>query len=120
MKSTFLGFALLITLSINAQENKSIGKLDEKKKVYEVLASCGTCNFKMKAPGCPLAIKLEGKYYFVDGTKIDDHGDAHADDGFCNAIKKAKVQGSIKGDRFNATYFEIVKTKPLDATSTKE
>jgi hypothetical protein len=109
MKSILSIFALLFSLSINAQEKKSTGKFDEKKKSYEVLASCGTCNFKMKAPGCPLAIKLEDKYYFVEGTKIDDHGDAHAEDGFCNVIKKAKVQGTIKGDSFTTSYFEIIK-----------
>ena len=109
MKSAFLIMALLFSVGTYAQEKKSTGKFDENKKTYEVLASCGTCNFKMKAPGCPLAIKLDGKYYFVDGTKIDDHGDAHADDGFCNVIKKAKVQGTVKGDRFTASYFEIIK-----------
>jgi hypothetical protein len=65
----------------------------------------------MKAPGCPLAIKMDDKFYLVEGTKIDDHGDAHADDGFCNAIKKAKVQGTVEGDKFKVTYFEIVKEK---------
>jgi len=109
MKSLLVSGLLLLSLSVVGQEKKSTGKFDKKKKVYEVLASCGTCNFKMKAPGCPLAIKLDDKYYFVDGTKIDDHGDAHADDGFCNVVKKAKVQGSIKGDRFSSTYFEIIK-----------
>ena len=116
MKSAFLIMALLFSVGTYAQEKKSTGKFDDKKKTYEVLASCGTCNFKMKAPGCPLAIKLDGKYYFVDGTKIDDHGDAHADDGFCNVIKKAKVQGTVKGDRFTASYFEIIKeTRPSDS-----
>ena len=118
MKSAFLIMALLFSVGIHAQEKKSTGKFDEKKKTYEVLASCGTCNFKMKAPGCPLAIKLENKYYFVDGTKIDDHGDAHADDGFCNVIKKAKVQGTVKGDRFTASYFEIIKEER--ASSSKD
>jgi hypothetical protein len=109
MKSLLISGLLLLSFTVVGQEKKSSGKFDENKKVYQVLASCGTCNFKMKAPGCPLAIKLEDKYYFVDGTKIDDHGDAHAEDGFCNVVKKAKVQGTIKGDRFTTTYFEIVK-----------
>jgi hypothetical protein len=63
----------------------------------------------MKGDGCHLAIKLKGKNYFVDGTSIDDHGDAHDAEGFCNAIKKAKVQGNIVNDRFEATYFELIK-----------
>ena len=103
-----------VSFSINAQESAKTLKLDPNKKVIEVLASCGTCNFKMKAPGCPLAIKIEDKFYLVEGTKIDDHGDAHADDGFCNAIKKAKVQGTVEGDKFKVTYFEIIKEKAKD------
>nr|MBC7614323.1 hypothetical protein [Pseudopedobacter sp.] len=47
--------------------------------------------------------------YFVDGTDIDDHGDAHADDGFCNAISKAKVKGEIVKGRFKATEFMLLK-----------
>ncbi len=52
---------------------------------------------------------LAGKNYFVEGTGIDDHGDAHDNEGFCNAIKKAKVQGSVVKDKFVVTYFELIK-----------
>jgi hypothetical protein len=71
--------------------------------------SCGQCNFKLNTQkGCDLAVRLDGKAYFIDGTKIDDHGDAHADDGFCNAIKKAEVRGTIVGGRFKASYFKLI------------
>ena len=70
---------------------------------------CGTCMFKMKGDGCKLAVRFEGKDYFVEGTGIDDHGDAHDQEGFCNAISKAKVQGKVKGDKFKVTYFELLK-----------
>ncbi len=60
---------------------------------------------------CDLAIRINGKSYFVDGTGIDDHGDAHAGDGFCETIRKAEVQGTISGDRFKATYFKLAVTK---------
>lgn len=112
MRITLALLGLLMGLFAQAQEQPAKQQLDKKKKTYEVLASCGTCNFKMKAEGCPLAIKWNDKFYLVEGTSIDDHGDAHADDGFCNAIKKAKVQGTFEGSRFKSTYFEIVKTKP--------
>lgn len=111
MKQLLIFILFLSGFTVQAQEKPKTPQLDPTKKTYEVLASCGTCNFKMKAQGCPLAIKLDGKFYFVDGTSIDEHGDAHADDGFCNAVKKAKVQGAIEGDRFKVTYFEIVKSK---------
>jgi hypothetical protein len=32
--------------------------------------------------------------------------------GFCNAIRKAKVQGEIVNNKFVATYFELLSTKP--------
>src|SRR5687767_7141538 len=54
------------------------------KEVLEVEAACGQCKLGLKGKGCNLAIRLNGKAYFVDGTDIDGHGDAHADDGFCN------------------------------------
>jgi hypothetical protein len=47
----------------------------------------------------------------VQGTAIDDHGDAHDEKGFCNAVRKAKVQGSLKGDKFVVTYFELLKVE---------
>jgi hypothetical protein len=114
MKQLLLILLSVGGLSLNAQESPKPLKLDPNKKTFDVLASCGTCNFKMKAPGCPLAIKIEDRLYLVEGTKIDDHGDAHADDGFCNTVKKAKVQGTVEGDKFKVTYFEIVKEKVKD------
>ena len=71
-------------------------------QVSEVVldVSCGQCQFGMEGSGCDLAVKINGNNYWVVGAKIDDHGDAHAEDGFCNAIRKAKVSGTIKGDKF--------------------
>jgi hypothetical protein len=81
-----------------------------REKVFLYLeASCGTCNFEMKGKGCFLAVKYEGKAYAVEGTGLDDHGDAHEEKGFCMAVRKAKVQGSLKGDKFVVTYFELLK-----------
>jgi hypothetical protein len=36
----------------------------------------------MEGKACDLAVRIDGKAYFVDGTSIDSHGDAHAADGF--------------------------------------
>jgi hypothetical protein len=38
--------------------------------------------FGMEGHGCELAVRIDGKSYFVDGSSIDSHGDAHAKDGF--------------------------------------
>lgn len=84
-----------------------------KNKVVE--ASCGQCQFKVKEPrGCDLAIRMNGKVYFVDGTNLDAHGDAHEEDGFCNAIRQATVSGTIQGNRIRVTQFTL---KPLSKKS---
>jgi hypothetical protein len=103
MKNIFTALLLFISLSINAQEKKVVVK----NKIVET--SCGQCKFGMKSKkGCDLAIRMDGKSYFVDGTKIDDHGDSHGKDGFCEAIRKAKITGEIVGDRFKATAFKLL------------
>jgi len=73
-----------------------------------VEASCGQCQFNMEGKGCDLAIRIDDNSYYVEGADIDDHGDAHAADGFCEAIKKAKVSGKIAGGKFSASSFKIV------------
>ena len=111
MKKLLLGLLLLTIFSaVNAQDPaKKKLVFNPKNTTYEVEATCGTCMFKMEGKGCLLAIKFKGKNYFVDGTDLDDHGDAHDSEGFCNAIKKAKVQGTVVKDRFEVTYFELIK-----------
>lgn len=99
MKKIFSAFCLFVALATSAQE---------KPKTQIVEASCGQCQFGMKAKGCDLAVRIDGKTYFVDGTAIDQHGDAHAEDGFCSAIRKAEVVGVIVGDRFKATSFQLL------------
>lgn len=83
------------------------GQTQESKKIVEV--SCGQCKFGMKdKKGCDLAVKIDTKYYFIEGTSIDDHGDAHADDGFCTTIRKAEVIGKIEDNKFKVTYFKLL------------
>lgn len=71
-------------------------------------ASCGICNFKMTGDECALAVKINDKFYYVEGSAIDEHGDAHAEDGLCSAIRKAKVTGQIKNGVFVATSFQLI------------
>ena len=93
-----------------AAQNKKPNKVqpDKNKKVLIVEASCGECKLGLEGTTCDLAIRLNGKSYFVDGTSIDSHGDAHSKEGFCNAIRKARVQGEIINDRFKASYFQLI------------
>lgn len=98
---------LFVALATNAQE---------KSKTQIVEASCGQCKFGMDAKGCDLAVRIDGKSYFVDGTTINQHGDAHAADGFCSAIRKAEVSGMIVDNRFKATSFKLL---PLETEKKK-
>jgi hypothetical protein len=85
--------------------------MKELPKTQIVEASCGECQFGMKGKGCNLAILIDGKPYFMDGTSIDSHGDAHADDGFCSTIRKAQVVGEIIDNRFKASSFKLIPLK---------
>ena len=106
MKIILLIVTCFVTGVTSAQNSVSIP--DSTKKIQVVEASCGECQFKMEGKGCHLAVRIKGKSYFVEGTSIDEHGDAHAADGFCEAIKKAEVQGKVINNRFRVTYFKII------------
>ncbi len=72
------------------------------------VAGCSTYIFHIPgATGCDLAVKIDGTAYLVTGSDIDDHGDAHASDGLCNAPRDAVVEGRIDGDHFVATHFAL-------------
>ena len=74
-----------------------------------VEAACGQCQFGMtEKVGCDLAVRINSVNYFVEGTTIDEHGDAHADDGFCSAIRKAEVKGTIKEGKFYSEMFTLL------------
>lgn len=89
------------------------GTINPAKELQVVEASCGQCQFGLKSQkGCDLAVRINGKAYFVEGTKIDDHGDAHASDGFCEAVRKAEVQGKVVNGRYKATYFRLLPAAP--------
>lgn len=95
-----------------AQNSKTVNKASKDRDIQIVEASCGQCQLKMEGKSCDLAVRINGKSYFVDGTKIDDHGDAHAKNGFCEKIRKAEVKGSIVNNRFLATYFKLLPETP--------
>lgn len=107
MKKSYL---LLLTVGLFTQGLQAQKKAKEiKEKTVE--ASCAQCKFNVKEPqGCDLAIRDKGRIYFVDGTNLDAHGDAHEEDGFCNAIRQAVVTGTIKGNRIQVSQFIL---KPM-------
>jgi hypothetical protein len=110
MKLYLILFSFLFCASAGSAQVKSPAKKPAPKVITNqvVQASCGECQFKMKGQSCDLAVKIGGKAYFVDGSDIDDHGDAHAKDGFCEKVRKATVSGQIVGNRFKATSFKLL------------
>jgi hypothetical protein len=70
--------------------------------------ACAISGMKNKKR-CNLAIQINDEAYDVKGTGIDDHGDSHAKDGFCNAVRVAKVSGTIKKGIFTSDLFSLQK-----------
>lgn len=103
MKQIF--FISILFLAVACQNHKA------KKQVVEV--SCGQCQFDMTTQkGCDLAVRIDGKPYFVDGAHIDDFGDAHDEGvGFCEVIRKAEVEGEVVDNRFKISSIKLVDKK---------
>jgi len=107
--SLILLCSLFLAVSCMAQSPApKTGNPDPSKKIDTLEAACGMCQLGLKGEDCALAVRVDGKSYYVDGTHIDSHGDAHAKDGFCNMIRKAEVQGGITGDKYKLTYFRLL------------
>ena len=100
----------LCTLLIFACKNKNTPSMELKFnpdiELISAKASCGICMFDMVAEN-ELAVDIKGDIYYVTGANIDSFGDAHSENGFCNAIREAEIQGSIVNDKFNLTYFKF-------------
>jgi len=111
MRSILSSIVCLFFMStaIGQKSDPKVAMPDPNKKVQVVETACGECQFKLAGKGCNLAVRIDSNSYFVDGTDINTHGDAHAKDGFCNAVRKAEVQGSLVNDRFKVTYFKLLK-----------
>lgn len=92
--------------TVQAQQVKKQTESITNKKVD---IACGQCQFKMHGKGCTLAIKVNNIPYFVTGASIDSFGNAHASNGFCNAISKAIVSGTIQDSVFIAKHIKPIK-----------
>jgi len=122
MRCVFLGFMSLLFVSsvLGQKTDLRVATPDPNKKIQVVETACGQCQFKLIGKGCDLAVRMDGKAFFVDGTDIDSHGDAHAKDGFCNAVRKAEVQGELMNNRFKVTYFKLLKEEVKKDPDTKQ
>lgn len=102
------GIIIILILSVFVSNAQVSQQPDSTKKLLIVEAACGQCKLGLPGKSCDLAVRIDGKAMFVDGTDIDSHGDAHDDEGFCNAIRKAQVQGEMIKDRFRVSYFKLM------------
>jgi hypothetical protein len=75
-------------------------------------AACGECLFGLPGKGCDLAVRIDGRSYYVDGIDMDSLGDAHAKDGMCEVIRRAKVTGEVRNGRFFASSFKLLPETP--------
>jgi len=87
-----------------------LASCSEKKDEIIAEISCGQCQFGLNnTDGCDLAVRVDGKAYFVKGFEIDDFGDAHDEKtGFCEVIRKGKVAGKIENNIFVASSIKLV------------
>ncbi len=106
MKILF-SFLIFCCAGLFGFSQNNIAVADSTKQILQADVSCGQCKFGLTGKGCDLAIRINSTAYYVDGTTLDEHGDAHAKDGLCNAIRKAVVQGEVVADRFKVTYFKL-------------
>ncbi|MBN8833994.1 MAG: hypothetical protein ABS68_12125 [Niastella sp. SCN 39-18] len=107
-KILFSLFTFLFFSFVAHAQNQEAGTYDSTLQLMNVEASCGQCNFGLEGEGCALAIRIGKKAYFVDGVKIDQFGDAHDKEGFCEAVRKAQVQGKVTRGHFKASYIKIL------------
>lgn len=112
--SLILSFIFIVSA---ASAQSAAGKLDPSKPTDTLDVACGMCQFEMKGEDCALAARLKDRSYYIEGTHIDSHGDAHAKDGFCNMVRRAVVQGGVAGDKYKVTYFKLL---PVNTTPVKK
>lgn len=86
--------------------NNSQGILELRDEIVEI--ACGECQFDVHGDDCHLAMRFREHCYFIHGSDIDDHGDAHAPDGLCNCIRLARVSGEIVGELFHASQVDLL------------
>lgn len=119
MKNLFLVSALSLfsIVGFSQATSKTEKTPDPKKEVKVVETACGECKLGMKGESCELAVKIDGKSYFVDGASVHDFGDTHGKEGLCMAVRKAEVQGEVVDGRFKASYFKLL---PAQETKKEE
>lgn len=102
----FMSFLTCAAMGQNADAKATVP--DPSKAIQTVEVSCGKCKLGLHGKSCDMAVRIDGKAYYIDGADIDSFGDAHAHNGMCNAIRKAEVQGELVDNRFKVTYIKLL------------
>ncbi|MBA4149633.1 MAG: hypothetical protein H0X66_16095 [Verrucomicrobia bacterium] len=90
-------------------ETKSIQSVVDLPLATVVDAACGRCMFALKdGKKCNLAIRTDGKSYFVDGFTMRQFGNPDIASGMCKKVHQATVTGQIANGRFAASTFELL------------
>ncbi len=109
MKKLILLLLFIPLLSFGQEAFKNTLKFNPEINLIKAEASCGICMLNMEGKECELAVRIKDSKYYIVGTGIDDYGDAHSDIGFCNAVRKADIQGKVIDNEFHITYFKLTK-----------
>lgn len=97
----------VISILVSCAVSKQSKEID---RIVEV--SCGICQFDMTGDKCELAARIDDKTYYIEGSSFEDHGDEHANDGFCKAVREAKITGQIKHGILMVTSIELLPYNP--------
>lgn len=110
MKSIILNFSIILLLNQSGNVFTQDLSNNYKMKINMIVnASCAKCQFgKDEDKNCLLAVEVNSEIFYVDGTSIDDYGDAHGPQGFCNVIRKAHVLGELYENRFILEKFRLL------------
>ncbi len=109
MKALFVTLMFSIFgMAATAQTGENGLAPDPAKELQTVEVSCGKCKLGLPGNSCDIAVRIGKKAYYADGASMDNYGDAHADDGMCNVIRQAQVQGELVGDRFKVSYIKLL------------
>lgn len=96
------------------------GNGDETVILEEAHVACARCVFRMDesrlvgAPGCPWAIEVNGEHHLLYGPVPQDHFN-HGPDGICNMRRQAKVEGTLRNDKFIASAVELLPAQDIPA-----
>jgi hypothetical protein len=108
---SFITLLFVVVFAYSATAQTSASKTNTPNPllpIQTVEVSCGKCKLGLPGKSCDMAVRFDGKAYYVDGANIDAFGDAHAQDGMCNAIRKAEVQGQLVDNRFKISYIKVL------------